>query len=716
MPNNPYAPDDQDYQDFHTLGTMAGYIPDSAPQDEPETAPIEESDAYLTPPSYVPHNLEDPGVQNANPLLPSPGPSSYAVGTSSRGFSEQKYGQVKKKESDLDRDLRMADQQAQAGETRYETAASYGHDSAVDAARKVTDATVDKVLQQGQGALVFQKLNDDFATEEMKANADATAQANQSKADYIAALADFRASKVDPSQLWHNMNGGERFGMLATAFVHDFLGARGINTSAMATFNKAIDRNIDAQIQAIKTKGEVAEGFKSLWWMQRNQASSDTEARARVRGFLLEGAKQQVVANMAQYESALASAQGQAAVAAIDGELSKNLIEIYKHTDANAIALRNQALDKWKAKLQASLEQQSLNLKSQELDLKKAEAGKQSSIEPVVNPESGKFEYYFMPWVQKEERIKVREQLSGMESLNKDFQDLRELARNAKSNFDPINGTRFAPEDQQNFDALAVRMAHNFARANGERATDADVQDFLKSMRAKTWLNQADAEKVIAFSQNNILRPSEATVKNYLFDLPSDSPLRNAGGATVAPFQGARTEAKNTSNPPPETPTEILRKEAGKVVSGKQGQVPLDEISSDVARAHELAVKEYPNLFTKNERPTVSVGKSLLYGRPEISQEKTKEPVAEPAKKFEWGMVRLRDLARSGDETSLSQLQSLANPYLSGLNHDDPESAFAALMLTTVSKDFDEPVTQPTQKYDLSPVNPPDDPFLRMRH
>lgn len=674
MPFDPiYGPTDTlGDDDLLSLGRAAGYIPESLspPAEEP-------MQGGLTPPEPLVSAPAETGP--VSPAFPTNRSAGMAMGY--RGYSESQADKVNKTRPGLNRDLAQADLDAKKAAEPMLDATTQAADSGRQAATDLANATGAKIKGEGENALVMQRLQDEFAHEEMRINAEATATSNQAKADYLAALADFRASRVDPGQLWNNMSGGERFGTLMSAFVHDFLGARGINTSTMATLNKAIDRNIDAQVQGIKTKGEVAEGFKSLWYMQRNQSASEVEARARVRGFLLEGAKQAIVANMAQYESALASAQGQAAVAKIDEELAKNLIEIYKHVDSNALALRGQAIDQWKARLSASMEQQNINLRAQELDLNRQLRGdkNKSVIEPIYDPETGDARWYFIPGVTEGEKEAMRDSLAGAAELNEAFKDLRELVRNAKPVFDGTANTRFAGTDQQKFNSISLRIAHGFAKANGERATDQDVKDFLTGLRAKTWLNAANAEQVIAYTQETILRQPYAKLSVMAKELPGSPDERRAAfgvSARQSPFEGSRTDARNTTNPPAPTTDELHRAKAVEGAAGVPGaqEVPADEVTGDLMSAHEEAVRQYPHLFAK-EVPGWQQPGSTTQGPPQPA----------PIHRFEKTAVELARLAAKGDQKALGELKDLAGPYINGVNSEDHEAAFAAMLINDLN-------------------------------
>lgn len=667
-------------EDLLNLARSAGYLgqeqPQPAPQEDvhqdyrtwgPASPAVTDPGAYQGPEATGP--VTSPWENSSPPLQPG---QTRGGSRSDRSFDPGKFAQVEKTAKGLEGEYQRADQRAYSGAREMMAPEVKARNEAVEAERDKANAGVDIITHQGEQALVMQRLQDEFAAEETRYNAQAQAMSNQAKADYMTALADFRASRVDPAQLWGNMTGGERFGTLVTAFVHDFLGAKGINTSAMATFNKAIDRNIDAQVQAIRTKGEVAEGFKSLWYMQRNQSASDTEARARVRGFLLEGAKQAVIANMAPYEAALASAQGKSAIAKIDEELAKTYIDVYKHADQNAIALRNQALSKWQTQVQAAMHQASIasNEKIASMQGKNENGG----IEPIFDPETGQPKWFFQPWIQKEERAKTRETMEAITQLNKDLSTLRELARNSDSIADPIARTRFADTNASNYDALATRLAHNFAKANGERATDQDVADFKKGMPMKTWLTQANVDQMLAFTQESLLGPAKSKIRNVAFDMPEEMQKMYGTSASGTPFAGAITDASNTVHPPAATPEEILRRGADQIVAGPQGHLVLDEPSSEVKSIHKMMLKKEPQKF-QNSLGNQSIG------------------LDPPPMQFEEAMARYRRLARQGDMGAMDKLTKLARPFIEDPSTADDISATAAYMIYTM-KDDPTPVEQ----------------------
>lgn len=687
MPYNPLYGNLND-DDLLSLGRQAGVIPhEDAPytdMESPEPPPqgpapdagyidMESPEPAAPQPAPTPQ-MAQPQLANGAPALPSVQPGqSYGAGH--RGFSGSSYDQITGKEGDLERDQKAADRWAVGNEGKYIDAAQQGAESTREGAKAVAQAKADQIMGNAEQSLVMQRLQDGFAVEEAKANAAANAMATQSKHDYMTALADFRASRVDPSQLWSNMNGGERFGMLAAAFVHDFLGVRGINTSAMATFNKAIDRNIDAQIQNIKTKGEAAEGFKSLWYMQRNQSASDAEARTRVRGFLLEGAKHQVIANMAKYESALASAQGKAAIAEIDGELAKTMIQIYKHTDDNAIAMRNQALEKWRAKLQASLEQQNINLKQQELDQAKIKALPQTEI--LMDPETHQPKWYFPTefGIKDEEKIAARNMLENVMAVNRDLKELEDLVRNNPAYPDMTGQSRFAGTAQQRFDALAKRVAHGMVKANDERATDKDVEQYEMGFRNNTWFNRADAEKVIAATRAQLLRIPQSKLAVIARDIPKG--LEGAWGSSASgkPMEASYAEANAIANPPKLSPEQKAFENSSKLIAGEQSQQEYMGENSTLTKIHKDLQKQYPDQFGQEDVPAPQMFGGMQ--APNIPGMQVKQRPA-PIRNFERGLMEYYTLAKQGYKPAVEALEGLAR---AGSVKQDAQTAMAQYLL-----------------------------------
>ncbi len=675
-PNYGTLSDDQ----LLSLGRAAGYLPEEVPEqnyfefDTPEAAPAPDPNYFeFDTPQAAPQAPESENAYRS----PATTSQSYGATQSNRSFQTPKYTEVSRTEGDLNRDYNLANQQAYAGAERVMGLMGATRQGSIDAEKAKAQAVVDKIHGEGQSALVMQRLQDEFSVEEMKANAEAQAQSVQAKADYMAALADFRASKVDPSQLWVNMTGGERFGTLASAFVHDFLGARGINTSAMATFNKAIDRNIDSQVRAIQTKGEVAEGFKSLWYMQRNQSASDAEARSRVRGFLLEGAKQAVIANMAQYEAGLASAQGKAAIAKINEELAKTYVDIYRHADQNAIALRNQALEKWKAKLHAAMEDKALGLRRQELaESKRQFDAKNKPVEfneSLLVPDTtesggGKARWKITDPDDEVAKRSVKDIQGNLRDFDNNIKRLRELSRKFGAIPTEWGRKMLLTEHQREILQIRDELAYNKVRIrSGASYTKEEIADARASFPIDTWLTRGGTEGQLALAQSMAHEQAAAKMSPWVKEIPEGDPLRNYQLAPVSdskPGQAEYIEALNTFQPPPLTKEEKSRIAAGKLLrdADKNEVISGEDLTDDVRLAKQDFYSKNPGLKStatvEDDDAIGGVGEGLNVTRGDKGLVRLRDAV----------MEGIRDGATEEDKAqarlAYDQLVHYAMPYL----------------------------------------------------
>lgn len=684
-------------------GPQAGVYPSDVQGYEPSALPSE-YEALQNPQSPVTSPSQVPGVappQGGPVTAPSQLPgstvgagrsTSSSVSASGSGYSEAKKAKIDKNDAALNADLAKADAQAKASGENQIDVQQQSHDSQVVSAKGVAKATVDKINAEGMQARLLADVQDGFAQVEQQAYQEAQATSNQHKADYLAALADFRATKINPGQLWQNMGAGNQFGMLVSAFVHDFLGVKGMHTSAMDTLNKAIDRNISAQEQALKTKGEVAEGFKSLWYMQRNQSASDAEARARVRGFLLESAKQQVTANMAQYEAGLATAQGQAALSAIDKEFAKNLVDIYKHIDSNAVALREQAI-KWHAdKLRAANESWSnaIAAKNAEtnrmrLALDKSQFDKAAAAMPnsiIYNPETNKGEWIARAGTRPETIDKIKENVINSTAFNAAVQELRDFERTLPPVLDPLKGTRLSNEQQRMYSAIQKRLAHAMVKANGERATDKDVEQYMESVPMDTYLTVGGVKKILADTQRFGLITPQAWIQQYADDVPKEFQPEGPKGQI---FGGAKADATAVANGDDEklTRDQKLRQDFLGKVDGPASTKTYKPDAAYLNDYHEEFIKRYPQMAAKEVEET-----QLNPG--EVSG-------------AEDGMAHLAQLAKGGDARAREELKRRADSYLNNNfpgDDQDWRGAYAALMLHTIENEErfrGEPYTKPVE-------------------
>lgn len=691
------APDDL-YQMGQDAG-MEGF--DKYPTQAPEVpeAPIgASSGGELGRPDVMSGGLTPPEALPPHVVPPA---SGYSHSTSSSGSYSGSGGlsAQDRKDPELNSDLAKANAMAQGQAAPMLAAEGKANTEGVDATKKVTEAAVNKMTAEGHAATLMGHIQNDFAAEEANINAHATAVSNQAKADYMAALMDFKASNVDPSQLWNSRTGGQQFGMLVTAFVHDFLGARGIHTTAMDTFNKAIERNIDAQVNAIKTKGEVANGFKNLWEMQRQQSASDIEARARVRGFLLEGAKSAITAHMAQYDAGLATAQGQAAIAKMDAELAKSYVEIYKHIDQNTVALRQQALAKWEAKMKNA--QESWHNSIAERDVKvKENAAKPSAYAGLVGDPTrsgGGFARWELNNPKDETAARnVATQMGALAAFDKKMDRFIELGRQVDAIPTKVGKEMFLSQNQRELVALQSDLAmHGALAVHGSRFSDTLIKRMEDQFPIDTWTtSDGGVEKILWNKKAMVHNDASGAIAGFAHELAPDDPRRKlqvAPSYDSVPGQSEFKEAQAGANPVTSR-EEAYRKELESKLSGPQGMEKLDpqDVGADVAADHEKFLKAYPQF--KSEGDKIKESPFVVPNGPLARQQAAtiwNEGGTGP-REFERSLTRLKENVEKdpGDAESIAAIYAQARPFLNhtsgafGMNPEmEAQSAYATLML-----------------------------------
>lgn len=168
-------------------------------------------------------------------------------------------------------------------------------------------------------------------------------------ADYEKSINQLASMTVNPGRAYSELSGNARAGIKVTAFITDFLGAKGIKTSGMDYINRGIDMDIQAQKDAINLQKDVTQGKQNLWQMQRQQSESDYEATVRTRGALLNAFKTEIAGKLAAFDSPIARAKAAEASAAVDQELVKTLTTLkqladnsYQAKAQNAVSIRGQ--------------------------------------------------------------------------------------------------------------------------------------------------------------------------------------------------------------------------------------------------------------------------------------------------------------------------------------------------------------------------------------
>jgi hypothetical protein len=346
-----------DVSDPSTLASMLGFMPVHGQMPDSPAAPQDTGTPGYNAPVTDPS--QDFGLPAGAPPSPSGLPTNTSVASGAKvgveGYNPAANAAIMRgPHTAVDKQV-AADRAEVAGQfAPIQAEEKAAVDTGINAKLAEGHLESQKASIAAEGKLKIAAANQDFMAKERAANENAAAEAQSNFANYKAALMDYAASGINPSQLWDNAGTAGQFGIVATAFMHDFLAAKGVQTSGMESINKAIQNNINAQLDNMRRKMDVAQGFKQLWEMQRSQSATDAEARARMNGFYLSALSNQIEGTLGQYDSQLALVKAQSAKAAIQQEQVKNDLLVQKHIDDAANQRATNRVHMYAAELSAS--------------------------------------------------------------------------------------------------------------------------------------------------------------------------------------------------------------------------------------------------------------------------------------------------------------------------------------------------------------------------
>jgi hypothetical protein len=343
-----------------------------------------------------------------------------------------------------------------------------------------------------------------FAAAEAAAQTSARLAATRALARYDGATRQYAAMSVDPNQLWGRATGFERGVLAVGAFVTDFLGARGIHTSAMDSFNAAVDRNIQAQIANMQHAGDVAGHFGQLWQAQLAESGSEAEARDRMRGFYLAQAQNAVQAEIMRYDSPLAQAQGHEALAALDQELARNLVGIGQQTEQNYLAAAKINADVWQTGLQASIAQRDLAIRQQEADAQSADVSGKAvdaylkDVDPriVRDPLTGDpVRVAGTPEIADD----LNKKSAAAQTVLRQIKDYRDMEERFGKQYQGPGKHQLDSTDAAELDSRRQQILQTMIHANdGKRITDSEVKRWTEILGGDNGLTtRADVAKVL---------------------------------------------------------------------------------------------------------------------------------------------------------------------------------------------------------------------------
>jgi hypothetical protein len=684
----------------HFLGY--GQSGQSPPGDTPDLA----QDGPITDPSQVDPSFATPAPAPVTPAPATPGQSGLVeIGAkqASSGFDQGKYNQVTATQKPMEKKISKDTQEVMDEYAPIQK----GLTSAAEDAKKAEDAAAvaegHKIRIESEKKARLAQTYAEFKNHEENAYAQARLEAEGYKADYRAALMDYRGSQVNPAQLWEASGKGGQFGLMASAFVHDFLGAQGIKTSAMDNINLAISRNIDSQVEAIRRKGEVAQGFKSLWDMQRAQSASDAEARERMRGFYLQALDSEFDSRMGQYDSDLATAKHAAAKAKIQEEMLKNQEAVMTHIDAavnRKAELRTQQRGQDLQYAQVKLETDA-RVKIADINAK-ADVAKSNGVAPVLYDltESGvastggkgaPARWRFKPeWLSHKELVEdVSKKHIATSLAVKDFKELLDLQEKAKSLPDGVPN-RFLDELQRREEAVRSRIKLALTLdATGKASNEQEQKAVNQMLPANTWLTNGNNIAIISDRLKAKIGEDSANLQTYTNNIGDDDPdagkFAPPSGFAAGEDAMADVNMSDNNGKAQDTSTDKsvqMINSPDSRSAPKRKDIETAEAISTTGGATDLPDehwKQFTTQFPEFSTNTVKGGKSSTptpYGSISTDLPDRKEKQDMPRSFV--GFEGLGNKAQEGDKHAVEQLQAWADVYLgkttSAPDASDPNS------------------------------------------
>lgn len=517
-----------------------------------------------------------------------------SVSTSRSGLDNNSLAVVDARGTKLEKKIAANKASNQAEVDQYKA----GYDATAEGSKQSVLAKTDVQVKYDQierdTAASFASLSRESADNEIRIQAESELKYKSYMADYNAQLQEIRATTMNPGKLFADMTGGDKAGMLVTAFVHDYLGTKGVKTSSMDTYNKAIERSIDAQIANLGTKKAVLSGMQQMWDMQRAQSKSDEEARIRIHGFALQSLKDTAVGKMSMFDSDFARANIPAAIADIDKAMLDNTVRLdtlaKQNSRQDAELLTTQERDRVNAARSAAslaLEtnkfeyQKEQNTKAEEQAAHASKAkdfdGEISRLKPlVVHGEGGKV----LGEAKTPEIAKtMQNRVNGTQNLSRSMQELVEMQRELKSSYQGKGSSAFTTIHRAKLNGLVQKIKADYVKSiSGAAAAEKEVERLDKVIKIDGLIDGIFGDKDVAEYVNsqfnsNLIKDTQEELSNSLYEIKDPYVVESLGGGTNFKFLEARgIEAENDSSPA-DISDPVLGKAIGKLndTSGNSG-------------------------------------------------------------------------------------------------------------------------------------------------
>lgn len=499
--------------DTTQLADLLGYADDPAPSELPDAVP-DDPVASEFQNSSIAHEY----AGNPTPLaqLPQAAPAPVdptllkaggSVSQSASGFSPTAHAAIQQGPiNTLDRSIVGDKQAAKAEFAPYQEALDKSALAERESIQQARQASAARSAVEARGNLAIQAEQRKAADEDKAAMEAAHTSSNAQKAQYEQALATI--PQVDPTQLWDHSGHAGQFGMATSAFIHDFLGAKGIKTSAMDTINGAISRNMDAQIQNIATKKQAAAGFKDLWQMTQQESASQSEARAKMHGYMLASVKAGIQADMGKYDSRLADATYQGTLAKLDQEIVKQKLVVSKAIEDSAYQRAHLRVTENGQALQASMARQH-NATSLEVARMHAEASRQKADKsemgaPIVDVSKsggGKVLGRIIPEFSKDKDLArdLANKAAVTAHAVDGVRELLDMEARVKAQPDGVFKTRLADEFTRKMNAVRSEViAATLLDETGKASVGTERANVENRFPVDTWFTNGGTRSIVA--------------------------------------------------------------------------------------------------------------------------------------------------------------------------------------------------------------------------
>ena len=487
--------------------------------------------------------------QNSSP--PTNTSSSSGMSVSTKGLDTRPggafdYAETKGKRG-YQKDLAQAHNESSAmfnALNENATAAAQGKMSAIG---QEADATANKYDANAEltGKLAEQEKQN--AIEDQKDYALAQVKTQAYMADYEKSINELATMSVNPGRAYSQLSGNAQAGVKVTAFITDFLGAKGIKSSGMDYINRGIDLDIQAQRDEIALKKDVASGKQNLWQMQRQQSESDYEATVRTRGALLSAFKTEIQGKLASFDSPIARAKAAEATAEVDQELVKTRTTLAQIADNSYIQKAQTAAKVRGDSLQAGSAAAELTFrKSQAQEARDSAAAAAHNLDPKVTITDTEGNLLGLAHDETEARI-TRDRVEKIGAMQDKLKQYADLVAEVKSHYKGPGQRFFTTNDKAKL-AVALRdlgYAYSIAN-NGARPTDKDYENSVKQFAEGGWtdslLNDADSTKTTLAKLGQLNRFNDTTaqafINSHIIPVTDPDALKNVkGGASAGSLQ-----------------------------------------------------------------------------------------------------------------------------------------------------------------------------------